>query len=42
MAAVATAVAGVATRRLGVVRVSHAVQRLVIAHVVCEYWVTIS
>jgi hypothetical protein len=42
LAAVATAVAGAATRRMGVVCVSHAVQRLVIAHVVCEYWVTIS
>ncbi len=42
MAAASTAVAGALTRRLGVVRVSHAVQRLVIAHVVCEYWVSIT
>ena len=39
LAAVATAVAGVATRRMGAVCVSHAVQRLVVAHVVCEWYV---
>ena len=42
LAAAATAIAGAVVRSLGVVRVSHAVQRLVIAHVVCEYWVAIS
>jgi hypothetical protein len=39
LAAVATVVAGAATRRMGVVCVSHAVQRLVVAHVVCECYV---
>ena len=39
LAAVATAVAAVVTPSLGTVCVNHAVQRLVIAHVVCESWV---
>ena len=39
VAAVATAVAGALVRPLHAVCVNHAVQRLVIAHVVCEYWV---
>jgi hypothetical protein len=37
VAAVATVVAVVLTRPLSAVRVSHAVQRLVVAHVVCEW-----
>ena len=39
LAAVATAVAGVLVWPLNAVCVNHAVQRLVIAHVVCEHWV---
>jgi len=39
LAAAATAVAGALVRPMSTVCVNHAVQRLVIAHVVCEYWV---
>ena len=39
VAAVATVVASVLVRPLRTVCVNHAVQRLVIAHVVCESWV---
>ena len=42
LAAVATVVAAIATRPLGAVCVNHAVQRLVVAHVVCECWVASS
>ena len=38
LAAAATAIAGAVVRSLGLVRVSHAVQRLVVAHVACEWW----
>lgn len=37
LAAAATAVAGVVAQPLRVVQVSHAVQRLVVAHVACEW-----
>ena len=39
VAAVATLVAAVLTRPLATMRVSHAVQRLVLAHVACEWLV---
>ncbi len=38
LAVAATALAGAVARSLGVVRVNHAVQRLVVAHVACEWW----